>query len=154
MSSVTGSPTGSGSIILIDGPYYQDAYLTCTATLDDDCDEGGLVFGYIDHENYWVRIYSNTGNWVRYYQVSGGSWTQRNTSYLSITSGTPFTMETNTYGSPKLRRHRVRHRSAPARLCEPANTIRADHLPGRLEAVAAAVPQSAGEPGKRADAGV
>ena len=97
--SVTGSPSGTGSIILVDGPYYQDAYLTCTATLDADCDNAGIVFGYIDEENFWVKIYKRSAiQKIRVYQVSGGTWNLRSSTGASITSGTPFTMETHTYG--------------------------------------------------------
>ena len=75
------------SILLIERAAYQDVYLSCSATLDSDCDYAGLaldsrlravararrasrlaaraaacqglVFGFVDATNFWVRLYDN-----------------------------------------------------------------------------------------------
>ena len=61
--------------------------------------DAGIVFGYIDEENFWVKIYKRSAiQKIRVYQVSGGTWNVRSTTGASITNGTPFTMETHTYG--------------------------------------------------------
>jgi len=72
--SVSGAPdSGEGSILLIDGPYYQDFAIKATATLDTNAENAGLVFGYIDRENFWARIYSKTQQKRLLYEVSGGT---------------------------------------------------------------------------------
>jgi YD repeat-containing protein len=91
--SVTGAPDGgTGSILLIAGPRYQDVRLTCSATLSSGCDNGGLVFGYVDSQNYWVKVYSKAQNKVFIYQVSAGTWTQKSSASYTIMAGFPFTM--------------------------------------------------------------
>ena len=91
--SVTGAPDGqTGSILLVDDVYYQDVYLTCSATLDRNCDNAGLVFGYVDPQNYWVKVYSNAQNAIFIYEVNGGTWTFRTGSNYTITNGVAFTM--------------------------------------------------------------
>jgi len=91
--TVTGAPDGgTGSILLIDAVRYQDVRLTCTATLNTNCDNAGLVFGYVDNQNYWVKIYSKAQQKTLIYEVNAGTWTQRSWTAYSITAGTPFTM--------------------------------------------------------------
>ena len=72
--------------------------LQCTATLDSGCDEVGLVFGYVDDQNFWVRIYRESANVAYTYQVTSGSWISRDIDGVTITDGTPIDMEASAYG--------------------------------------------------------
>ncbi len=91
--SVTAAPNGGyGSLLLVDDAYYQDVRLTCDATLGSGCDNAGLVFGYLDADNYWVKVYSNTDDTIDIYEINGGTWTQRSSRAYTITDDSPFTM--------------------------------------------------------------
>lgn len=47
VASITGLPdSGTGSILLIDGEAPQRVRITCTATLDANCENAGLVYAY------------------------------------------------------------------------------------------------------------
>ena len=93
MVAVTGAPNGGyGSILLVDDAYYQDVRLTCDATLGSGCDNAGLVFGYLDADNYWVKVYSNTDDTIYIYEINGGTWTQRSSTAYTITDDSQFTM--------------------------------------------------------------
>lgn len=69
-----------------------DAYLSCSTTLNANCDYAGLVFGYVDKDNFWVRLFDDPNDQVRVYQVSDGTCTQKNSASFTISNGTPFTM--------------------------------------------------------------
>ncbi|MEW6253923.1 MAG: hypothetical protein AB1716_25030, partial [Planctomycetota bacterium] len=91
--SETGAPdSGAGSLLLVDEAYYQDVRLTCSATLSAGADNAGLVFGYQDPNNFWVKIYSKAQQKTLVYEVNAGTWTQRSSSNYTITAGTAFTM--------------------------------------------------------------
>ncbi len=66
--------------------------LTCDATLGSGCDNAGLVFGYLDASNYWVKVYSNTDDTIYIYEINGGTWTQRGSTAYTITDDSQFTM--------------------------------------------------------------
>ncbi|MCH7871324.1 MAG: hypothetical protein IID33_06450 [Planctomycetes bacterium] len=93
--SLLGSPDSStGAILLIDDEARQDIRITCDVTLDDDCENAGLVYGYVDNQNYWVTVWSKTGQSKNTYQITAGTWTQRGLGGgVTITSGTPFSMD-------------------------------------------------------------
>ena len=93
-----GPPVGTGSIFLISDTHYKNVALKCTATLDSGCDEVGLVFGYIDDQNFWVKIYRESANYAYTYQVTSGSWISRGSNGVTITDGTPIDMEASAYG--------------------------------------------------------
>jgi hypothetical protein len=63
------------------------------------CDNAGIVFGYTDHQNFWVLIYSKAQQKQLLYQVSSGTWTQRRSASFSITGGNAFTMAIDYLGS-------------------------------------------------------
>ncbi len=48
--------------------------LSCSATLNANCHDVGLVFGYVDRLNFWLRLYSKPQQKVFIYQVSNGTW--------------------------------------------------------------------------------
>lgn len=81
---------GTGSILLIDDVSYQDMWLSCEVTLGANCDNAGLVFGYVDRLNFWVKVYSKAQQAIKVYQVVNGAWTEHSPTETSI-SGT-FTM--------------------------------------------------------------
>ncbi|MFN0138239.1 MAG: hypothetical protein ACKVS9_19215, partial [Phycisphaerae bacterium] len=58
-------------------------------------DNAGLVFGYRDRLNFWVRVYSLATQTARVYEVSAGAWTQRDSTSFTITSGVAFTMDSD-----------------------------------------------------------
>jgi len=89
-SSVPGD--GDISILLIDGAAYQDVYLSCSATLNANCDYAGLVFGYVDKDNFWVRLFDDPNDLVCVYQVSDGTWMQKKSASFTITTGSAFSM--------------------------------------------------------------
>ncbi|MCG3129270.1 MAG: hypothetical protein CHACPFDD_04191 [Phycisphaerae bacterium] len=92
--TVSGSPdAGTGSILLIDGPRYQQVRVRATATLSAGADNCGVVFGYVDRQNFWLRLFSKAQQKVFVYQVSSGTWTQKNSANFTITAGTPFTIQ-------------------------------------------------------------
>ncbi len=100
VASITGSPDGgTGSILLIDGEARNDIRISCDITLNTGCDNAGIVFGYIDGDNFWVTIYSLITQTRRTYQVASGTWTQRTSSSESISAGTPFTAVVRTGAS-------------------------------------------------------
>ncbi len=94
-----GPPVGTGSIFLISDTHYKNVVLKCTATLDNGCDEVGLVFGYIDDQNFWVKIYRESANYAYTYQVTSGSWISRDIDGVTITDGVPIDMEASAYGA-------------------------------------------------------
>lgn len=56
--AVSGAPnSGNGSLVLIDGPYYQDIQLSADIILSGSADNGGLVFGYLDKKylEFWGK---------------------------------------------------------------------------------------------------
>jgi hypothetical protein len=94
VASITGSPdSGTGSIFLIDGEARNDFRINCTATLDTNCENAGIVYGYIDGGNFWVTICSKTSQTLRTYEVSAGTWTLKSSAAKSISNATPFTMQ-------------------------------------------------------------
>ncbi|MFO0838005.1 MAG: hypothetical protein U1D55_05715 [Phycisphaerae bacterium] len=95
LSGHSGVPdVAQGSILLIDKAALQTVWLDCTATLSSGCDNAGLVFAYVDHLNFWVRIYSKAQQKILDYQVVNGAWTQKNSSNTTITAGVAFGMAT------------------------------------------------------------
>jgi len=60
--------------------------------LGSDSDNAGLVFGYVDKDNFWVRLFDDPNDLVRVYQVSSGTWTQKNSASFTITTGSAFGM--------------------------------------------------------------
>jgi hypothetical protein len=91
--SVTGSPdSGTGAILLIDDEARQDVRITCDVTLDTDCENAGIVFGYVDNQNYWVKIWSKATQTKNLYQVAGGTWTEKSSGAKTITAGVQFEM--------------------------------------------------------------
>jgi YD repeat-containing protein len=74
---VSGAPDGgNGSVLLLPGQY-QDIKITTTASLPEGAVNGGIVFGYLDYQNYWVLMASRSSSQSRLYHVSGGTWTLR-----------------------------------------------------------------------------
>ena len=92
--SVSGSPdSGTGAILLIDDEARQDIRITCDVTLSAGCENAGIVLGYVDNQNYWVRVYSDTSDTARNYQISSGTWVERGSKAKTITTGTQFSMD-------------------------------------------------------------
>lgn len=87
--SVSGAPdSGTGSVMLVDG-YYQDIVLEATVVLDADADNGGLVFGYRDKDNYWVLLASEISRNFKLYNVTSGGWfLEASGGSVSATGGT------------------------------------------------------------------
>ena len=77
---------------LIEGARNQDVRLSCWATLGNNCNNAGLVFGYVDGNNFWVKIYSKTQQKCLLYQVSSGTWTQKRSTSVTITKDAAFSM--------------------------------------------------------------
>ncbi len=93
VASISGSPdSGTGSILLIDGEARNDFRINCTATLDTNCENAGIVYGYIDGDNFWVSIYSKATQTLKTYEVSAGTWTEKSSTSKSISNATPFEM--------------------------------------------------------------
>jgi hypothetical protein len=67
---------------------------TATATLDTNCDNAGIVFGYLDHQNFWALVWSKAQGKQLLYEVSEGTWTLRKQGSVSISNGVAFTMST------------------------------------------------------------
>lgn len=80
--TVTGSPSGSGSILGVNG-YYQDVKLSADITVTSG--DAGFVFGYRDKDNYWVVTIVGTTS-TKLYEVSAGTWNLRATG-LGISAG-------------------------------------------------------------------
>ena len=77
----SGVPTsGVCSVLLIDGPYYQDLLLTASGTISTGGPDIGLVFSYRDRLNFWVKVYSLSGQTAKVYEVSAGAWTERSSA--------------------------------------------------------------------------
>jgi hypothetical protein len=76
-------------------------YLSCSATLNANCHYAGLVFGYVDKDNFWVRLFDDPNDLVRVYQVSDGTWTQKNSDSFTITTGSAFDMTAEGRGGPR-----------------------------------------------------
>ncbi|MBL8880219.1 MAG: hypothetical protein JNG88_13960, partial [Phycisphaerales bacterium] len=81
-----------GSLILIDGPAYQDVYITATGNISSGCRNAGLVVGYVDRLNFWVVVYSKTQQKKQVYQVSNGTWTKKSDAAFTISASTDFSM--------------------------------------------------------------
>jgi hypothetical protein len=82
----------AGSTLVIHIAAYQHVKIICSATLDTNCDNAGVVFGYLDNENYWVYVWSKAQQKGLLYQVADGTWTLRRSVALAdqMSDGSPY----------------------------------------------------------------
>jgi hypothetical protein len=63
--------------------------LEATVVLDNSADNGGLVFGYRDKDNYWVLLASTVSRNFKLYNVTSGGWLlEASGGSVSATGGT------------------------------------------------------------------
>ncbi len=75
--AVTGAPdSGNGSVLLVDEGWFQDVRLSADIAVGST-ENAGLVFGYQDHQNFWVILARPAATTFYVYEVSAGTWTLR-----------------------------------------------------------------------------
>lgn len=82
------------NILVLDNPGYENFAMSVKikAIAGEEDQGGGLVWRYIDNDNYYVARYNPLENNFRFYRVLNGNRKQLKTADLSIKSGEWFTM--------------------------------------------------------------
>ena len=61
--------------------------ITCDITLDSGCENAGIVFGYVDNQNYWAVIFSKATQTRKVYQVVAGERQVRRLFHALVIGG-------------------------------------------------------------------